>query len=56
MSKVAFLDTNIYLHYQLFDQIKWPEVGVVLVTSDTDLALKVLKFVEKSNKGQRTRT
>jgi hypothetical protein len=26
MSKVAFLDTNIYLHYQLFDQIKWPEV------------------------------
>jgi hypothetical protein len=26
MSKIAFLDTNIYLHYQLFDQIKWAEV------------------------------
>jgi hypothetical protein len=26
MHKVAFLDTNIYLHYQLFDQIKWLEV------------------------------
>lgn len=26
MSKIVFLDTNIYLHYQLFDQIKWLEV------------------------------
>jgi len=26
MSKVAFLDTNIYLHYQPFDQIVWPEI------------------------------
>jgi len=26
MSKVVFLDTNVYLHYQLFDQINWLEV------------------------------
>jgi len=26
MPKVVFLDTNIYLHYRFFDQIKWPEV------------------------------
>lgn len=26
MSKIVFLDTNVYLHYQLFDQINWPEV------------------------------
>lgn len=25
-SKIVFLDTNVYLHYQLFDQIKWPEI------------------------------
>jgi hypothetical protein len=26
MSKAVFLDTNVYLHYQLFDQINWLEV------------------------------
>ena len=26
MPKTAFLDTNIYIHYQIFDQIKWPEI------------------------------
>lgn len=26
MSKMVFLDTNVYLHYQLFDQINWPKV------------------------------
>lgn len=26
MLKVAFLDTNVYLHYQLFDQVNWSEV------------------------------
>jgi hypothetical protein len=26
MSKIVFLDTNIYLHYQLFDQINWLEI------------------------------
>lgn len=25
-SKIVFLDTNVYLHYQLFDQINWLEV------------------------------
>lgn len=26
MTKIVFLDTNIYLHYQLFDQIVWPKI------------------------------
>jgi len=26
MSKIIFLDTNVYLHYQPFDQINWPEI------------------------------
>jgi len=26
VTKIVFLDTNIYLHYQFFDQIKWPKI------------------------------
>lgn len=35
VSKIIFLDTNVYLHYRLFDQIDWPDVlkvsGVTIV-------------------------
>ena len=27
MHKKVYLDTNIFLHYQPFDQINWPEVS-----------------------------
>jgi len=41
--KVAFLDTNIYLHYQPFDQIDWAEV---LTASEVTIVIPTINVLE----------
>ena len=46
MPKIVFLDTNVYLHYQPFDQIKWPEI----VKADTVTIVVPPVIVRELNK------